>query len=125
MSASLGLMLVVLFLSSGCASTGKFMGKFVELGYGRSGVFVSNNYKDITLRVWTNNGLQGFPVKFGETAQVITAGLINGDTLRLEAKFYDQSGKYIGHDIAEFYVWYYNGRPFVRSWDPAFVPAYE
>jgi hypothetical protein len=101
------LLLSGLFLSSGC----------VGAMYGRSGVFVTNNYADMSIVVATNNGMAG-RVETGQTLQVITASLLNGDRMLVTAKFYDKTGNYIGYDEQEFRVYYRNGSPFVKHWDP-------
>jgi hypothetical protein len=101
------LLLSGLFLSSGC----------VGMMYGRSGVFVTNNYADMSIVVATNNGMAG-RVETGQTLQVVTAGLLNGDRMLVTAKFYDKTGEYVGYDSREFRVYYRNGSPFVEHWDP-------
>jgi hypothetical protein len=108
-------------LLSGCQNLG---GKVVNMMYGKSGVFVTNNYEGFVIHVTASNG-SAVNIRTGDTMQFITAGFINGDVMFLEAKFYDLSGKYVGYDSVSFWVYYNNGRTFVRTWDPCLRQTYK
>jgi hypothetical protein len=108
-------------LLSGCQNLG---GKVVNMMYGRSGVFVTNNYEGFVIHVTASNGSTA-NIRTGDTMQFITAGFINGDVMFLEAKFYDSSGKYEGYDKLRVRVQYNNGKTFVRTWDPCLRQTYK
>lgn len=112
------LVLGTTFLSTGCQSVGSWT---VNQLYGRSGVFVTNNYADYTLKVLCSNG-QEATLRTGDRAQFLTSGFVNGNEILMTAKFYDASGAYAGYDEERFRVYYYNGAPFVRTWDPYLRP---
>lgn len=108
-------------LFSGCQSLG---GKVVNIMYGRSGVFVTNNYEGLVIHVTASNGSNA-NIRTGDTMQFVTAGFVNNDIMFLEAKFYDSSGKYVGYDNLRVCVYYYNGAPFVKTWDPYLRQTYK
>jgi hypothetical protein len=112
------LMLGIAFLSTGCQTLGN---RVVNVMYGRSGVFVTNNYAGYRLHVLCSNG-QETTINTGDTMQFLTAGFVNGDIMWMKATFLTADGKYAGYDETRFHVYYYNGGTFVRTWDPYLRP---
>jgi hypothetical protein len=115
------LMLSVALFSSGCQTLGS---QVVNVMYGRSGVFVTNNYAGYRLHVICSNG-QEVDMNTGDTMQFLTAGFINGDNMWLKAKFYTLSGRYAGYDERTFGVYYYRGGASPQSWAPQLNPVQE
>lgn len=89
----------------------------VNMLYGRSGLFVKNNYQKFVLVINTNNG-QSVRLETGQSAQILTIGLTNGDEMSAQADFYTKDGVYVGYDDYTTRVYYRNGSPFVRRWEP-------
>jgi hypothetical protein len=115
------LMLGAAFFSAGCQSLGS---QVVNVMYGRSGVFVTNNYSGYRLHVICSNG-QEVDMNTGDTMQFLTAGFVNGDNMWLKAKFYTMSGTYAGYDERTFDVYYYRGNASPQSWSPRLNPVQQ
>ncbi len=115
------LMLSAAFFSVGCQTLGD---RVVNVMYGRSGVFVTNNYAGYTLRVICSNGQEAV-LNTGDTMQFLTAGFVNGDNMWLKATFTTLSGKYAGYDERTFGVYYYRGSASPQSWAPRLNPVQQ
>lgn len=83
---------------------------------------MKNNYKNFILVINTNNG-QSVRLETGQTAQILTIGLTNGDDLSAQADFYTKDGVYVGYDEYTTRVYYYNGSPWVTRWEPSLRQA--
>jgi hypothetical protein len=111
-------LLVLMLAASGCGHLDTKMGGVVVGAlYGRSGVFVTNDYEDAVIEVNANNGAS-IRIGLGQTAQLYSAGLLQGDRMFVMAKFYDKAGHYLGSDSRTFTVYYGNGGPWVKDWVP-------
>lgn len=120
------LMLGVALFSSGCQSLKSgyqsLGSQMVNVMYGRSGVFVTNNYSGYRLHVICSNG-QEVDMNTGDTMQFLTAGFVNYDNMWLKAKFYTLSGTYAGYDERIFGVYYYRGNAEPQVWAPRLNPV--